>query len=80
MRNDMIQNSRGGWFYRDRGDGTADSLSEMTDSGVTPIVPISEIPGAATVLVRDRKLTGNGDLPAARLALFLLNKRYPASA
>ncbi len=76
MRGDIIQDTQGGWFYRDNGDGTADSLSDV--GGATPAsatkVSLTELTTPVT-LVREGQPTGTGDRLAARVAV-VMARRY----
>lgn len=75
MLGDVIQ-SKIGWFYRDNGDSTFDSMSELDETTGTPLVTAAAIQQPATVIVRSGVPTGDGDPHAARLAAFLVKKRY----
>lgn len=74
MLGDILQD-QSGWFFRDNGDGTYDSLS----ADGTPRVDASAMRGATTVLVRSGAATGEGDRLAARVAVTLA-RRYPSVA
>lgn len=76
MQGDITQD-QWGWFYRDNGDGTHDSLSAETATPTNLVkVTRGDIPGHLVVLVRHNQLTGAGDPLAARLALQVLARRY----
>lgn len=70
MRGDIIQDSFG-WFFRDNGDDTYDSLS----ANGTPKVSADAMSGKTVVLVRNGVATGAGDRLAARVAVGMA-KRY----
>lgn len=74
MRGDIIQDQTG-WFFRDNGNGTLDSLSAKG----SPTVTTKAIKGQSVVLVRDNTPTGNGDRLAARVAVTLARRYTTAS-
>lgn len=76
MIGDIIQDQHGGWLYRDNGDGTLDSLSDV--GGETPATAgkaaLTDL-RTPVVLVRDGQPTGDGDRLAARVAT-VMARRY----
>jgi hypothetical protein len=76
MIGDIVQDQQGGWFYRDNGDGTLDSLSDR--GGESPAAASKAAIGDLTrpvVLVRDGQPTGDGD-PLARRVAAVMARRY----
>ncbi len=76
MTGDIIQDLQGGWFYRDNGDGTLDSLSDV--GGESPAsAPKTDFEALAqpVVLVRGGQPTGGGD-PLARRVATVMARRY----
>lgn len=80
MRGDIVQN-KAGWFFRDNGDGTFDSLSQTTSTYdpanrtntlASPTVTVVDQP---VVLVRNGAVTGEGDRLAVRVAV-VMARRY----
>lgn len=74
----ILQDTANGWFYRDNGDGTFDSLSD--EGGATPTTA-RKVTGDAirkpVTLVQDGVPTGLGDALATRVAV-VMARRYAA--
>lgn len=76
MTGDIIQDVQGGWFYRDNGDGTLDSLSDV--GGATPSTALKVRPNAIAqpvTLITAGRPTGAGDPLATRVA-GIMARRY----
>lgn len=76
MTGDIIQDQHGGWFYRDNGDGTADSLSDVGGEApaTAPKVTLVDL-RQPVLLVRNGRPTGDGDPVASRVAT-VMARRY----
>lgn len=76
MTGDIIQDVQGGWFYRDNGDGTLDSLSDV--GGATPATAVkvkADALARPVTLIADGQPTGAGDPLATRVA-GVMARRY----
>jgi hypothetical protein len=75
MQGDIIQDRRDGWFYRDNGDGTLDSLSgEGDSSGATAKKVARAAIRLPVVLFSGGEATQLGDPLATRVAVVLARR------
>lgn len=70
MRGDIIQD-KFGWYFSDKGDGTAYALSEEggSDPSTARTIATAAIEQPSRVLVRNGAITGEGGNLAARAAM-----------